>query len=50
MRKVLALMLMATVLLLVGCGVNKDYVAQQIADSEDRTDAQQRDNRAEQIE
>ncbi len=37
MKSVILVALMALMLLVTGCGVNKDYVAQQIADSEART-------------
>ncbi len=38
MKKSMAIILLGVLLLVVGCGVNKDFVAQQIADSEARTD------------
>ncbi|MEA1979350.1 MAG: OmpA family protein [candidate division Zixibacteria bacterium] len=38
MKKSMAIVLLGLLLLVVGCGVNKDFVAQQISDSEARTD------------
>ncbi len=38
MKKSMAIVLLGLLLLVAGCGVNKDFVAQQIADSEARTD------------